>query len=69
MSEINLPPDSMYNYDTEEYELRSAPQTDAEARQFLPQGAARSLYTLLREHKGLGILEAMVRALGGEVDS
>ena len=53
-----------YNYKTEVYDLRdTAPQTDKEAEQYLPQLGGVPLYRIYREEYGLSIEEAMYKVL------
>ena len=50
---------SFFNFDSEEYDIDSI-DSDAKALACLPKypEAFRNLYTILREHKGMTIMEA-----------
>ena len=52
-----------YNYETQEYVYRDAPQNDDDAVKYLPQSPA--VYGLYRCHRAMGasVLDAMIKTL------
>jgi hypothetical protein len=54
-----------HNYDTGKFEMSETPTTDEHAKRYLPQGAARDMYDLVRrpDYKNMTILDAMLYVL------